>query len=169
MLRSAENRTYLIIIDNELEGPREALLLKNQPFNAQIGIIGHELAHTAYYLNRSFLGIAGNALCQLTDCRITFERATDRRLIDYGLGWQRFDHAAFVRSRISQDLVICVYCRRRRRSLYEPRRDYAGSWKSMRFTRTKCSHCLRDEFSQSDCHCITDCIQNFLHIIRKSS
>lgn len=105
MLRSAENRTYLIIIDNELEGPREALLLKNQPFNAQIGIIGHELAHTAYYLNRSFLGIAGNALCQLTDCRITFERATDRRLIDYGLGWQRFDHATFIRSRISQDLV----------------------------------------------------------------
>jgi hypothetical protein len=105
MLRSAENRTYLVIIDSELVGPREALLLKNQPFNAQIGIIGHELAHTVYYLNRSFFGIAGNALCQLTDCRITFERATDRRLIDYGLGWQRFDHATFVRGRISQDLA----------------------------------------------------------------
>lgn len=105
MLRSAENRTYLVIIDSELEGVREALLLKNQPFNAQIGIIGHELAHTVYYLNRSFFGIAGNALCQLTDCRITFERATDRRLIDYGLGWQRFDHATFVRGRISQDLA----------------------------------------------------------------
>ncbi|PCI75665.1 MAG: hypothetical protein COB20_12410 [SAR86 cluster bacterium] len=103
MLRSAKNRTYQVIIDSELEGPREALLLKNQPFNAQIGIIGHELAHTVYYLNRSFFGIIGDALCQLTDCRIKFERATDRRLIDYGLGWQRFDHATFVRSRISQD------------------------------------------------------------------
>jgi len=105
LLRSAENRTYLVIIDTELEGPREALLLKNQPFNAQIGIIGHELAHTIYYLNRSFFGITGDALCQLTDCRIRFERATDRRLIDYGLGWQRFDHATFVRGRISQDLA----------------------------------------------------------------
>lgn len=103
MLRSAKNRTYQIIIDNELEGAREALLLKNQPFNAQVGIIGHELAHTVYYLNRSFFGIVGNALCQFTDCRIRFERATDRRLIDYGLGWQRFDHATFVRGRISQD------------------------------------------------------------------
>jgi len=103
MLRSAKNRIYQVIIDNELEGTREALLLKNQPFNAQIGIIGHELAHTVYYLDRSFFGIVGNALCQLTDCRIEFERATDRRLIDYGLGWQRFDHASFVRSRISQD------------------------------------------------------------------
>lgn len=103
MLRSAKNRTYQVIIDSELEGSREALLLKNQPFNAQVGIIGHELAHTVYYLNRSFFGIVGNALCQLTDCRIKFERATDRRLIDYGLGWQRFDHATFVRGRISQD------------------------------------------------------------------
>lgn len=103
MLRSAKSRTYQVIIDNELEGSRGALLLKNQPFNAQIGIIGHELAHTVYYLNRSFFGIVGNALCQFTDCRIRFERATDMRLIDYGLGWQRFDHATFVRSRISQD------------------------------------------------------------------
>ena len=103
MLRSAKNRTYQVIIDSEREGSREALLLKNQPFNAQVGIIGHELAHTVYYLNRSFFGIVGNALCQFTDCRIRFERATDQRLIDYGLGWQRFDHATFVRGRISQD------------------------------------------------------------------
>lgn len=103
MLRSAKNRTYQVIIDSELEGSRDALLLKNQPFNAQVGIIGHELAHTVYYLNRSFFGIVGNALCQLTACRIEFERATDRRLIDYGLGWQRFDHATFVRGRISQN------------------------------------------------------------------
>ena len=101
MLRSARNRTYLIIMDSNLEGPRDALLLKNQPFNAQVGIIGHELAHTVYYLNRSLFGILGDALCQLNDCRIDFERATDRRLIHYGLGWQRYDHASFLRRRFS--------------------------------------------------------------------
>ncbi len=105
LLRSAKNRTYQVIIDSELAGPREALLLKNQPFNAQVGIIGHELAHTVYYLDRSFFGILGDALCQLSDCRIGFERATDRRLIEHGLGWQRFDHATFVRGGRSQDLV----------------------------------------------------------------
>lgn len=101
MLRSAPNRTYDVIIDTTLEGPRDVLLLKNQPFNAQVGIIGHELAHTNYYLDRSFLGILGDALCQLSSCRIDFERNTDRRLIDHGLGWQRYDHALFVRSRFA--------------------------------------------------------------------
>lgn len=101
LLRSAKNRTYIVVIDNQLQGPREVLLLKNQPFNAQVGIIGHELAHTVYYLNRSFFGIVADGLCQLNDCRINFERNTDRRLIDYGLGWQRYDHALFVRSRFA--------------------------------------------------------------------
>jgi len=105
MLRSARNRTYQVIIDSEREGARGALLLKNQPFNAQVGIIGHELAHTVYYLNRSLFGILGDALCQLSDCRIGFERATDKRLINYGLGWQRFDHARFIRGRIPQNQI----------------------------------------------------------------
>ncbi|NQV69668.1 MAG: hypothetical protein HQ498_06550 [Pseudohongiella sp.] len=103
MLRSASNRSYQVIMDSNLEGPRDVLLLKNQPFNAQIGIIGHELAHTVYYLNRSFWGIIADALCQLNACRIDFERATDRRLISYGLGWQRYDHATFVRRRFAPD------------------------------------------------------------------
>ena len=103
MLNSARNRTYKVIIDTEREGGRGALLLKNQPFNAQVGIIGHELAHTVYYLDRSFFGIAADAICQLNNCRIQFERKTDRRLVDYGLGWQRFDHASFVRGSFSSN------------------------------------------------------------------
>ena len=102
MLRSSRKRTYQVIMDTNMEGPRAALLLKNQPFNAQVGIIGHELAHTVYYLDRSFFGIVGDALCQLNSCRIDFERDTDRRLIDYGLGWQRYDHARFVRGRFAE-------------------------------------------------------------------
>lgn len=98
MLNSAAGRTYLVVIDNHRDGNRDALLLKNQPFNAQVGILGHELAHTQYYLDRSFFGIVGDALCQLSRCRVEFERATDRRLVDHGLGWQRYDHALFVRT-----------------------------------------------------------------------
>ena len=45
-----------------------------------------------------------DGLCQLGDCRINFERNTDRRLIRYGLGWQRYDHALFVRSRFVTSL-----------------------------------------------------------------
>ncbi len=103
MLRSAKNRTYQVIIDNDRDGSRQALLLKNQPFNAQIGIIGHELAHTVYYLKRSFFEILTDAICQFSDCRIGFERATDTRLIRYGLGWQRYDHALYVRGRLTEN------------------------------------------------------------------
>jgi len=101
LLKGAEKRNYLVVIDSNRKQGNGAFLLKNQPFNAQVGILGHELAHTVYYLDRSFFGIVADALCQLSDCRIQFERATDRRVIDYGLGWQRFDHALFVRSQLT--------------------------------------------------------------------
>ena len=103
MLRSAGKRTYLVVIDSQRDGGREELLLKKQPFNAQTGIIGHELAHTVYYLDRSFFGILNDALCQLSDCRIGFERLTDQRTVDYGLGWQRFDHSVFLRTSFGRD------------------------------------------------------------------
>ena len=103
MLRSAGKRTYLVVIDSQREGGREELLLKKQPFNAQTGIIGHELAHTVYYLDRSFFGILNDALCQLSNCRINFERQTDQRTVDYGLGWQRYDHSVFLRTSFGRD------------------------------------------------------------------
>ena len=106
MLNSASNRTYLVIIDSLRTNENDAILLKNQPFNAQTGIIGHELAHTVYYLERSFFKIIADAVCQLSDCRIGFERATDTRLIDYGLGWQRYDHAVFVRRSRGQRIDV---------------------------------------------------------------
>lgn len=96
--RTRWRRLYLVVIDTDSQR-RGALLLKNQPFNAQVGILGHELAHTAYYVHRSFFGIVGDALCQLSDdCRREFERATDRRLIEHNLGWQRYHHSSFVRA-----------------------------------------------------------------------
>ena len=98
VFKGAKKRTYLVVIDTEREGPRPSLILKNQPFNAQVGILGHELAHTVYYLKRSFFGVSGDGFCQLTACRVNFERDTDLRLIEYGLGWQRFDHSMFLRT-----------------------------------------------------------------------
>jgi len=103
MYRSAGKRTYLVVIDSQREGNRRELLLEYQPFNAQTGIIGHELAHTVYYLDRSFFGILGDALCQLSRCRVDFERETDKRTVDYGLGWQRYDHSVFLRSSFGID------------------------------------------------------------------
>ena len=54
LLKGAEKRNYLVVIDSNRKQGNGAFLLKNQPFNAQVGILGHELAHTVYYLDRSF-------------------------------------------------------------------------------------------------------------------
>jgi len=43
------NKKYLIIISSKSTALREPTLLKNLNFNAQIGALGHELAHTAYF------------------------------------------------------------------------------------------------------------------------
>ena len=103
VLRRRTKRRYIVVIDTEVENTRAPLLVKNQPFNAQIGILGHELAHTADYITRGFFKIAGAALCQLSDnCRRDFERATDRRTIEHGLGWQRYDHSYFVRTEFAR-------------------------------------------------------------------
>lgn len=100
--RSRGKRRYLVVIDTESEN-RGPLLLKNQPFNAQVGILGHELAHTAWYINRSFFGIVSDAFCQFSNaCRNSFEQDTDRRLVLHGLGWQRHDHSSFVRAGFRQ-------------------------------------------------------------------
>lgn len=105
LLRGARSRKYQVISDTMMDERRSALLLKNQPFNAQIGILGHELAHIQYYLKRSFFGLVGDGICQLSDCRRVWERENDMRLIDHGLGWQRYDHASFVRNNINQELT----------------------------------------------------------------
>ena len=98
VFRSPMKRRYIVVIDTERDDPTDPLILSNEPFNAQIGILGHELAHTANYIQLGFFGVVEAALCQLSEeCRREFERATDFRTVDHGLGWQRMDHSAFVR------------------------------------------------------------------------
>lgn len=92
-------RKYLVIISNESADFFEKILLHNIPFNEQIGIIGHELAHAVFYLDKSALQLAGIAYCYEYDNAFStnFERQTDKRAIAHGLGYQMYDFAYFVR------------------------------------------------------------------------
>ena len=92
-------RKYLVIISNASADFFEPILLKNTPFNEQIGIIGHELAHSVYYLDKSSLELAWIAYKYEYDDRFhtQFERETDKRAIAHGLGYQMYDFAFFVR------------------------------------------------------------------------
>lgn len=87
--RSPHKRTYLIIISDKTLPMLEPILMRNMPYNAQIGVLGHELGHTADFINRK-LGkmlnvVFGNLSWKYMD---RFEFETDRRAIQHGLGHQ---------------------------------------------------------------------------------
>jgi len=87
-------RKYLVLINNKKNF--EGILLEEVPFNAQIGIIGHELAHIADYDNHNVWGIAGIYLRYLDNKRrVLFEKETDKATIERGLGWQLYDWTTY--------------------------------------------------------------------------
>lgn len=100
-------RKYLVVIstDTGSEGGN-SILLSKAPFNDQVGIIGHELAHVVYYLDKNSLHLADLAIRYLNDDELhnRFERETDQRAIAHGLGYQLYDFAFFVRKAFGYSL-----------------------------------------------------------------
>ncbi len=91
-------RKYQVIISSESADFFEKILLKNTPFNEQVGIIGHELAHSVYYQDKNSFQLAKMAYdYQYGDIQVAFERETDKRAVAHGLGYQMYDFAYFVR------------------------------------------------------------------------
>ncbi|MGD1841301.1 MAG: hypothetical protein ACFB0B_10455 [Thermonemataceae bacterium] len=99
MFRSKERWEYQVIISAKSSEAMEPILLKNLSFNSQVGILGHELAHTLYYQDKSFWDVVGIGTCYLlSDYRATFEKQTDQRAIAHGLGRHLLQYAKEVRS-----------------------------------------------------------------------
>jgi hypothetical protein len=91
---SKANRWYCIVISSGSMESMEEALLKNLSFNSQVGVIGHELGHTVYYKDKSSFHLIGVALAYPFDnFRMKFEKETDIRTIEHGLGWQLFQWA----------------------------------------------------------------------------
>jgi hypothetical protein len=103
MLGGKSKWEYDVVISTSSEDRWGPLLLENIPFNGQVGIIGHELAHIADYRKRSLGQMIALPLCILKpECRAHYEQETDRRNIEHGLGWQRYDHSSFVRRKFRE-------------------------------------------------------------------
>lgn len=98
IFRRASKRTYVITISTESIGMLDPILFKNLPYNAQIGVLGHEIAHALDYHSKSswqILGIAmGMISSKYTD---RFEYNTDLRCIEHGLGHQLYAWSKYVR------------------------------------------------------------------------
>ena len=98
LLRKRDQRTYWVIISDESLPQMESVLLKNLPFNAQVAIIGHELAHAAEYQTLNSYQLQYTGVFYLWGAfRASMEKGTDRRTIEHGLGWQLLEYAEHVR------------------------------------------------------------------------
>ncbi len=96
---SAKNRLYQITLNDVSGTSYDAILLRQLPLDAQVGILAHELGHVAYYHRLNTLGIAKWGLKYIMDddFRATHERTTDLMPVYHGLGSQIYQYAYYVR------------------------------------------------------------------------
>lgn len=96
---SKANRNYRILLNDAPETPYNEILLRSLPFDAQVGIIAHELGHVAYYHLHSTLQIGKWGIMYLinSDFRADHEKSTDRTVIHHGMGNQIYTYAYYVR------------------------------------------------------------------------
>lgn len=82
-----EPRKYNITISSQSTALRAPTLLKNLSFKAQVGALGHELAHTAYYQQTGRFKIVAVGIRYASDAfKEKFEKMTDRIALAHGLG-----------------------------------------------------------------------------------
>jgi hypothetical protein len=95
IFNSRKNRSYIIRVNNSHREGR--IISRNVPYNALIGLYGHELSHISDYSDKNILKII------LTGLRYTnkrskakYEKGIDKKTIERGLGWQLYDWSDFV-------------------------------------------------------------------------
>lgn len=83
LFRFRKKHVYVLLLSSDS-------FVKSINLNRQIGVIGHEMAHFAYYRQRSSLGMGlwGIKYIASKKFRYQFEKDADRATIDHGLGWQ---------------------------------------------------------------------------------
>ena len=95
LIRKTSKRKYVILINKKKNF--EGVLLDNVPFNAQIGVIGHEFAHIIDYKNKKIIGLLNRGFEYLSvEKKKKFEKFIDSLTIRNGLGWQLYDWEDFV-------------------------------------------------------------------------
>jgi hypothetical protein len=89
------DRQFIISINRD--SARTGVLLHDAPFDAQVAILAHELAHVMDFRRRSFMGMAlWGAGYLFVKQRGRIEKRADEMVISRGLGQSLFDWADFV-------------------------------------------------------------------------
>jgi len=92
-------RQFTITISDSTYWKLMPIQLDSMNFNAQIGVIGHELSHVSDFINRSLINLAMSGVKHLSSKYIDrFEYRTDSICIAHGLGYQLLAWSRFVRA-----------------------------------------------------------------------
>lgn len=101
-LKKVKNRTYIISISLKSNEKLSPILFSNLPYNAQIGVLGHELSHIVDYNTKSTGQILGVVFGRISAKKINHsELKTDRICIDHGLGYQLHAWSSYVRKALN--------------------------------------------------------------------
>lgn len=96
LLHKKENRSYVIYIGKKIRNGN-GILYENLPLNAQIGLIGHELAHIIDYQSMNNFQMSRFGIDYLlTKKKREIENRTDLIAIHRGLGYQIKDFSKYV-------------------------------------------------------------------------
>nr|WP_299000316.1 hypothetical protein [uncultured Allomuricauda sp.] len=91
-------RTYVITISSETTESFAPILFSQLPYNAQIGVLGHEIAHILDYRAQTSFQLIGLGFKLGKPSFVDrFEFETDKRAVTQGLGYQLLDWSSFVR------------------------------------------------------------------------
>lgn len=94
IFKSVGKRKYQIFINNKNDF--EGIVFGEIPFNAQVGIVSHELCHILDYEHKNSFQLIGTGLRFISKKgRIKFERFIDELTVYKGMGWQLRDWAHF--------------------------------------------------------------------------
>jgi len=104
VLKRNTHRRYIITISDSSKEKLVPLQLKNLDFNAQIGVLGHELTHAADFTNKNSFGLLRVAFGNLSNKFLDrFERYTDSLCIAHGLGYQLLAWSSFIRTAMHRE------------------------------------------------------------------
>lgn len=101
IFRKPSKRKYLVTISRSSIKMLNPILLKNLSFNAQVGVIGHEIGHISFYNTKRglyFIALIFKHLNKRTIDR--FEFNTDKRCIENGLGYQLLSWSSEIRTKL---------------------------------------------------------------------
>jgi hypothetical protein len=98
VFKNSRNREYIITISDSSIDMLSPILLKRFSFNAQVGVLGHELSHVTDFSHHSTWGLIGNGIDHISTKWVDrFEYRTDSICIAHGLGYQLLDWSTSVR------------------------------------------------------------------------